>query len=155
MCTSSAYRCILNTSKHTCFMLVKKFLDVVKYFRMILLRWNLIFQTCQWRVFYTSFKDKPASDCKVLLTVTRSNCSMCHEINTQFGCVLFGCMTMGLHAPWWRHQMEAFSALLALCAGNSPVTGEFTGHRWIPLTKGQWRGLWWFFSVCPHKLLNK
>ena len=26
---------------------------------------------------------------------------------------------------WWRHQMETFSALLALCAGNSPVTGEF------------------------------
>ena len=25
---------------------------------------------------------------------------------------------------WWRHQMEAFSPLLALCAGNSPVTGE-------------------------------
>ena len=23
--------------------------------------------------------------------------------------------------PWWRHQMEPFSALLALCAGNSPV----------------------------------
>ena len=27
--------------------------------------------------------------------------------------------------PWWRHQMETFSALLALCAGNSSVTGEF------------------------------
>ena len=26
---------------------------------------------------------------------------------------------------WWRHQMETFSALLALGAGNSPVTGEF------------------------------
>ena len=28
---------------------------------------------------------------------------------------------------WWRHQMETFSAftLLALCAGNSPVTSEF------------------------------
>ena len=26
---------------------------------------------------------------------------------------------------WWRHQMEAFSALLAHYAGNSPVTGEF------------------------------
>ena len=25
--------------------------------------------------------------------------------------------------PWWRHQMETFSALLAFCAGNSPVTG--------------------------------
>ena len=26
---------------------------------------------------------------------------------------------------WCRHQMETFSALLAFCAGNSPVTGEF------------------------------
>ena len=26
---------------------------------------------------------------------------------------------------WWHHQMETFSALLALCAGNSPTTGEF------------------------------
>ena len=23
---------------------------------------------------------------------------------------------------WWRHQMETFSALLAICTGNSPVT---------------------------------
>ena len=29
----------------------------------------------------------------------------------------------------WRHQMETFSALLALCAGNSPVTGEFPSQR--------------------------
>ena len=32
-----------------------------------------------------------------------------------------------LHAcrqfPWWRHQMKTFSALLAICAGNSPVPG--------------------------------
>ena len=27
--------------------------------------------------------------------------------------------------PQWRHQMETFSALLAICAGNSPVSGEF------------------------------
>ena len=33
---------------------------------------------------------------------------------------------------WWCHQMETFSMLLALCVGNSPVTGEFP-H------KGQWR----------------
>ena len=26
---------------------------------------------------------------------------------------------------WWNHQTETFSALLAICAGNSPVTGEF------------------------------
>ena len=24
------------------------------------------------------------------------------------------------HIPWWHHQMETFSALLAICAGNSP-----------------------------------
>ena len=64
----------------------------------------------------------------------------------------------------WRHQMETVSALLDLCGGNPPVTGdqrefrknikytmtssngnsfrvtgplwgESTGHRWIPLTK--------------------
>ena len=39
---------------------------------------------------------------------------------------------------WWRHQMETFSALLAICAGNSPVTrhrvnigeaGDLRRHR--------------------------
>ena len=35
---------------------------------------------------------------------------------------------------WRRHQMKTFSALLALCAGNVPATGEF------PTQKGQWRG---------------
>ena len=34
---------------------------------------------------------------------------------------------------WWRHQMETFSALLALCAGNSPITGEFPAQR--PVTR--------------------
>ena len=29
----------------------------------------------------------------------------------------------------WRHQMEAFSALLALCVRKSPVTGEFPSQR--------------------------
>ena len=35
--------------------------------------------------------------------------------------------------PWWRHQMETFSALLAICEGNSPVTGEFPSQR--PVTR--------------------
>ena len=33
------------------------------------------------------------------------------------------------HWSWWRHEMETFPALLALCAGNSPVTGEFPAQR--------------------------
>ena len=30
---------------------------------------------------------------------------------------------------WWRHQMETYSALLALCVGNSPLTSEFPSQR--------------------------
>ena len=33
----------------------------------------------------------------------------------------------------WRHPMETFSALLAICAGNSPVPGEFPAQR--PVTR--------------------
>ena len=40
--------------------------------------------------------------------------------------------------PWWRHQMETFSALLALFAGNSPVPGEFPAQRPAEL----WYFLW-------------
>ena len=32
-------------------------------------------------------------------------------------------------SAWWRHQMETFSALLALCEGNPPVTGGFPSQR--------------------------
>ena len=61
-----------------------------------------------------------------------------------------------LTLSWWRHQMEPFSALLALCAGNPPVTGEFPTQRPVtrsfdvfcdlrlnkPLSKQSWA--WWF-----------
>ena len=46
---------------------------------------------------------------------------------------------------WWRHQMETFSALLAICAGNSPVPGEFPAQR--PVT--------WSFDVFFDMHLNK
>ena len=41
--------------------------------------------------------------------------------------------TLLANCAWWRHQMETFSALLAICAGNSPVTGEFTAKK--PVTR--------------------
>ena len=48
-----------------------------------------------------------------------------------------------LHMSWWRHQMEKFSALLAICAGNSPLTDAvFDLCPNIRLSK-QWWG-WWF-----------
>ena len=42
---------------------------------------------------------------------------------------------------WWRHQMETFSALLAICAGNSPVPVN-SPH------KGQWRRAVMFSLIC-------
>ena len=63
---------------------------------------------------------------------------------------------------WWRQQTETFSALLAICVGNSPVPGEFPAQR--PVTRSfdaffelhpnkrlsqQWWG-WWFETLsCP------
>ena len=38
-----------------------------------------------------------------------------------------------LSLPWWRHQMETFSELLAICAGNSPVPAEFLAQK--PVTR--------------------
>ena len=51
--------------------------------------------------------------------------------------------------PWWRHQMETFSALLALCAGNAPVTDEFPSQR--PVT-GNFDV---FFDLRLNKRLSK
>ena len=63
---------------------------------------------------------------------------------------------------WWRHQMETFSTLLAICAGNSPVPAEFPAQRLVTrsfdvffdlrlnkrLSKQSWG--WWFETLsCP------
>ena len=50
---------------------------------------------------------------------------------------------------YWRHLMETFYALLAFCAGNSPVPGEFPAQR--PVT----RSFDVFFDLCLNKPLRK
>ena len=50
---------------------------------------------------------------------------------------------------WWRHQVETFSALLAICAVNSPITGEFPAQR--PVT----RNFDVFFDLSLNKRLRK
>ena len=52
-------------------------------------------------------------------------------------------------STWGRHQMETFSALLALCAGNSPVIGEFPAQR--PVT----RSFYVFLDMRLNKRLCK
>ena len=63
---------------------------------------------------------------------------------------------------WWCNQMETFSALMAICAGNLQVTGEFPAQR--PVTRSfdiffnlhlnkrlskQWWGWWFEKPSCP------
>ena len=36
-------------------------------------------------------------------------------------------------STWWRHHMEKISVSMAICAGNSPVTGEFPSQT--PVTR--------------------
>ena len=50
---------------------------------------------------------------------------------------------------WWRHQMKTCFALLGICAGYSPVTGEFPSQR--PVT----RSLDVFFYLRLNKHLSK
>ena len=56
---------------------------------------------------------------------------------------------MYVFLSWWRHQMETFSALLAICAGNSPVPGEFPTQ--MPVT----RSFAVFFDLRLNKRLSK
>ena len=62
---------------------------------------------------------------------------------------LFKMMYFKFPRTWWRHQMETFSTSLALCAGNSPVPGEFLAQR--PVT----RSFDVFFDLRPNKRLCK
>ena len=47
----------------------------------------------------------------------------------------FDALLRNVPYSWWRHQMEVLSAVLAICAGNSP-------H------KTQWRGALMFSLIC-------
>ena len=83
--------------------------------------------------------------CGIFSSFIQRACCLIHQNNGRYG-------EASLPLSWWRHQIETFSALLALCAGNSPVTGEFPAQR--PVTRSfdlrlnkqlskQWWG-WWF-----------
>ena len=54
-----------------------------------------------------------------------------------------------IHISWWRHEVETFSALLAICVENSPVTGEFPAQRPVTQTFDV------FFDLHLNKRLSK
>ena len=71
------------------------------------------------------------------------------HVHTYTHTLLNACISHQYLLTWWRHQMETFSALLAICAGNSPVPGEFPTQR--PVT----RSFDIYFDLSPNKQLSK
>ena len=92
---------------------------------------------CQWnlnqcKIIFTQENNLVNTICKIVPILFRSQC-----VNVQ------------CPDPWWRNEMETFSALLALCARNSPDTGEFPAQR--PVT----RSFDAFFDLRLNKRLGK
>ena len=75
-----------------------------------------------------------ASVCQVFILWTPSESLFSiAELRGEYSCISKHHIRPMCHKTWWRHQMEPFSALLAICAGNSPVPGEFPAQR--PVTR--------------------
>ena len=67
--------------------------------------------------------------------LTKNHCESCHHFqNILHAWQMPLAWWSSYHTSFrWCHQMITFSMLLALCEGNSPVTGEFPSER--PVTR--------------------
>ena len=92
------------------------------------------------------------------LNMTELNCALSYQTSNETK------MSRWRTCSWWRHQMETSSALLALCAGKSPVPGEFPTQRLVTRSfdafytpaQRSWRGgggggggVYWIHLVRP------
>ena len=112
-------------------------------------RWHFQMHFPEWKVLhsYSNFThvcSLGSTDNKSML-IQKVADSLPRSIITQFDAA---CVARA-NCTWWSHQMETFSALLAICAGNSPVPGEFPAQR--PVT----RSLDVFFDLRLNKWLSK
>ena len=87
------------------------------------------------RIWKTINRVITAPHCILKFKNTRGVCEMCDK-------------EMSLILSWWRHQMETFSALLALC-------GEFTGPGEFPTQRPVTRSFDVFFHLRLNKRLSK
>ena len=87
----------------------------------------------------------------IKLECQRIHFSVC-PVKCIHGFVVLCLLILYFHFAWWRHQMETFSASLAICVGNSPqkpVTRSFDVFFDMRLNERlskQSRG-WWFETL--------
>ena len=83
---------------------------------------------------WIKFNNRPISEIPQRIKQVSHNSSFCdrsvHMIKTKLNSTdtleeIWLMCRQHCACSWWRHQMETFSTLLALCEGNSPTTGEF------------------------------
>ena len=107
---------------------------------------NSIFQSC---VFFTQLT------CATFSVTRRKYSSTILMVSPSWGCqsrevkrAVRPRAITGTYIAGWCHQMETFSALLAVCEGNSPVIGEFPSQRSMTLNFDV------FFDLCRNKQLS-
>ena len=116
-------------------------------------RWNHWWKVCKYNCIPCYFKQcfiKEGSDEGPRMLNSVSITLSCIERNNSIAISSISCIEMLEHfsrqfGMWWHHQMETFSKLLDLCAGNSLVTSEFPPQR--PLTQS----FDVFFDMCLNK----
>ena len=101
-----------------------------------------IFDRCQWNLKNLIY-NVVASQISIRKKATKGACRTLSQLHGDFikKSRVWIRHYSHIYISWWRHQMETFSALLAICAGNSPVPVNFP-H------KSQWRGALMFSLIC-------
>ena len=100
-------------------------------------------------VFFVTMVPRRLANVKIVIKKTGENCVVMLPNLSPLMAPDGAVMKISIVATWWRHQKETFSALLALCVGNLPVTGEFPAQR--PVT----RSFDVFFDLRLNKRLSK
>ena len=109
-------------------------ISIVRFLRPIThIRFHFSERSTKWKTHY--------SHCFQSIVTTSNSNAISFSMDKL--CCLF------VAAVWWCHQMETFSALLAICAENSPVPGEF------PTQRPMMRSFDVFFDRRPNKGLSK
>ena len=85
----------------------------------------------------------------LLWLIQRTKCNKEQpDVNSKSSCKLSLVQDVPMES-WWRHQRETFFPYLALCEGNSSVTGEFPSQRLVMQSFDV------FLNLCLNKRLSK
>ena len=110
--------------------------------RSIKLRWSRLKHT-QWSIMQSCIE----TDTENNNNCSHSGTNWCfsnHSLH-RFRKYFVACSIPSHYLPWWRHQKDTFSVLLAIYTRNSPVPGNFPAHG--PVTRS--------FDVFVDLRLNK